>query len=234
APSDFAMYGIPFKQRKSRFEEGLRILQQAIQHEEFSFAGTRYDVGPIRVTPRPVQQPLPVYVAAWSDVGVERAAQWGNGWITDTINTSATLLCWADTYRATCERERKQPEIILMREAFCGPTRSEAEAQYAPYILEAHRMLFSFGGYNPAVEPWMVDVPTAADLQLHHIKDDRFILGDPQDCIEQIEHFIHNLGATTFILRFRQASGPSHEEVVEAIRLFGREVIPYFREKYPA
>lgn len=232
APADFQVYNLNVHHRRSLFEEGLHILHQAIAGVEVEFSGKRYHTGKIQIQPRPVQQPLPIYVGAWSHPGVERAAHLGDGWITDTINTSTSLKGLATAYQEACVHSNKQAEILLMRECFCGRTRAQAEERYEPYVLKAHRLYYGFGAYNPDLEPWMAGVPTPEELTLDHIKEQRFILGDPDECIEQIEHYIEVLDTRTFILRMRQAWGPSHAQTVEAIRLFGEQVIPYFRRKY--
>jgi hypothetical protein len=37
------------------------------------------------------------------------------------------------------------------------------------------------------------------------------------------------VGADYFLIRFRHPGGPPHERVLEALELFGRDVIPRFR-----
>ena len=37
------------------------------------------------------------------------------------------------------------------------------------------------------------------------------------------------VGADYFLIRFRHPGGPAHPQVLEALELFGREVIPRFR-----
>ena len=55
----------------------------------------------------------------------------------------------------------------------------------------------------------------------------RFPMGSPEDCIKFIEQF-PAIGVEE--LMFNLQLGPvAHAEVMESIRLFGKQVIPYFR-----
>ena len=64
---------------------------------------------------------------------------------------------------------------------------------------------------------------------LARISLDRLILGSPDDCIEKVELWHREVGADYFLIRFRHPGGPAHPKVLEALELFGREVIPRFR-----
>ena len=59
---------------------------------------------------------------------------------------------------------------------------------------------------------------------------DRLIVGSPDDCIASIRAFQEALGIDYLILSMRVAAGPSHELELEAIRRFGRDVIPAFKD----
>ena len=60
---------------------------------------------------------------------------------------------------------------------------------------------------------------------------DRFILGSPEDVIEQLEDRIRRLDANYFIFR---AGWPGMEiwKVLKVLELMGSEVLPYFHQKY--
>ena len=58
-PSEFAMFGRAMKGRGKVLEEGVEVLRRAWSGEPFE-----YRDGAVRVTPRPVQDPLPIWIAA--------------------------------------------------------------------------------------------------------------------------------------------------------------------------
>ena len=55
----------------------------------------------------------------------------------------------------------------------------------------------------------------------------RFPMGSPEDCIKFIEQFAA-IGVEELMFNF-QLGPVAHAEVMESIRLFGKQVIPYFR-----
>ena len=54
------------------------------------------------------------------------------------------------------------------------------------------------------------------------------IIGDPDTCVREFKRWSRATGADYFVLRLRHAhsGGPPHEQILDALRLFGEEVIP--------
>lgn len=77
AVDDFRGYGISRKERRGRMDEGVEILYRALQGERFSFAGRHFTVTDVQLSPPPVQQPPPVWLAARSPAAATRAAKYG-------------------------------------------------------------------------------------------------------------------------------------------------------------
>ncbi len=78
ARHEFVGYGIPHKERASRFEEGIEVIRGIWTQDPFSFQGKHYNLQDIRLTPKPVQQPHPpLWVGALGPKAVDRAARLG-------------------------------------------------------------------------------------------------------------------------------------------------------------
>ncbi|MDH4147751.1 MAG: LLM class flavin-dependent oxidoreductase [Acidimicrobiia bacterium] len=77
APHEFAGFGIPREQRLVRFIEGLKVMQGLWSEDAFSFDGRHYHVDGARLVPKPVQQPMPLWIGATSRKGVRRAGRLG-------------------------------------------------------------------------------------------------------------------------------------------------------------
>ncbi len=65
----------------------------------------------------------------------------------------------------------------------------------------------------------------ARGRELH---EGRLIAGGPEECLEQIEEYRTQVGATLLILRL-QWLGMPNEDVLEAIQIVGDEIIPKLR-----
>ena len=77
---DFEATGTPTKSRGRRTDEGLEILSRLWSEESVSFQGTCYRLDDASISPRPVQQPLPLWVGGSAQQAIERTARWGTGW----------------------------------------------------------------------------------------------------------------------------------------------------------
>lgn len=226
---DLAAFGVDMNERATLFEDSVEILKRAWTETGWSYQGKHYSYQNLNITPKPVQQPRPeIWCGAWTPGGLRRAGRIGDGWITDVINTLTTFTKWAELYRASAERHGRLRKIVCLRECWVAPTSDQAIAEYGEYAMTSHRFYFDAGGYNPAVDPWLNDLRSPDEFTLEKVAPDRFIIGSPEDCIEQVERWHRELGTDYFVMRFRHPNGPDHTKVIEAIRLFGEKVIPHF------
>ncbi len=77
APHEFAGYGIPRSERLSRFVEGLDVLAGLWSQDTFSYEGRHYQIDGARLVPKPVQDPMPLWIGATTRPGVRRAGRRG-------------------------------------------------------------------------------------------------------------------------------------------------------------
>ena len=220
---DFAAFGLRVSERVSLFEEGVEIIKRAWTEEKVAFAGKRYTLRDVRVTPRPVQKPRPpIWVAALGDEAMKRAGRVGDALLCDSFQLPARLKPRVELYRATAESRGHPAKVVMFREGFVAPTLEQAIQEYEEGLLSTHRYYWRQGSYYG-------DIKRAEDLTLQRISLDRLILGSPADCIEKIQMWHREVGAEHFLIRFRHPAGPAHVRVLAAIQLFGEEVIPEFR-----
>ena len=72
---DFAMFGKDFHSRGASLDELIPILRRAWTGEPFEYRGLT-----VQVTPRPVQDPMPIHVGGASKRGVRRAVELADGY----------------------------------------------------------------------------------------------------------------------------------------------------------
>ena len=73
--ADFTMFGVDYHDRGNALDELVPVLRKAFTGEPFTYRGTT-----VRVTPRPVQDPMPIFIGGASPRGIERAVQMGDGY----------------------------------------------------------------------------------------------------------------------------------------------------------
>ena len=78
-----AAFGIPWKQRASRFEECLEIMRKLWTGDRVTHEGRYWQFSNVTINPKPVQNPLPVWIGASADAPVKRAARLADGWLID-------------------------------------------------------------------------------------------------------------------------------------------------------
>src|SRR5712691_5603209 len=133
---DFAAYGLRVSDRVSLFEEGIEIIKRAWTEEKLSFAGKRYTLSNISVTPKPVQKPRPpIWIAAVGDEAMKRAGRVGDALLADSFQLPARLKRRVELYRQTAKSRGNRAQVVLFREGFVAKTREEAVRDYEAALL---------------------------------------------------------------------------------------------------
>ena len=88
--ADYAAVGIPFDERRRRFDESLSVLRDLLADGASSFGGEFYSGDGIVLEPLPTQRPRPpLWVASWgSRSGLRLVAHRGDGWLASAYNTT--------------------------------------------------------------------------------------------------------------------------------------------------
>ena len=91
--ADYAAVGVPFDERRRRFEETLSVLRVLLEGDGESFEGEFYSTRGIVLEPRSAERPRPpIWVASWgSPSGLRLVAHHGDGWIASAYNTTPDL-----------------------------------------------------------------------------------------------------------------------------------------------
>jgi probable F420-dependent oxidoreductase len=73
--------GLPTRRRGARADEALGLMTRLWSEEGVSFEGDFYRYEDVSIAPRPVQQPLPLWIVGSSPAAVRRTATLGTGWL---------------------------------------------------------------------------------------------------------------------------------------------------------
>ena len=219
---EFAMLGIPKSERASRMEEGIQVVSRLWSEERVTFAGRHFTLEGASIHPRAIQKPRPpIWLGGWADRALQRAARLGDAWVPGpTADLEALRRCYAVYHEAlSAQGKRAGPEVPGCREVFIAPTHREA-------VERGGRPLARF--YRESYFKWSHPLAGRGEMTDEEIMRDRFIVGDPEACLAQIDRFRRELGWTHLLCRM-DAPGVRHEALLEGIRLFGKTVIPHFR-----
>lgn len=100
-------------------------------------------------------------------------------------------------------------------------SREAALSKFGDTALAMARTLFDYGAITD-----LPGVSEAARITLDEFVRDRFVFGTPDECVQTIGRFREKAGVDDFLMVFRYPTGPDHDAVLEAMELFGTEVLP--------
>ena len=227
---EFDAFAVPRGSRVRRFEESLALVKRLWAGEEVSFENDVCKLDRVRMNLRPVQRPHPpIWFAANADPAVLRAARLGDCWYINPHATLDTNLRQMGLYLA--ERKRLglpvPAEVPCRREIFCARDRRTALEMVGPYLAEKYRLYAQWGQGKalPSGE--------RLDLAFEELNRDRFILGSPQDCYEQLRPYWERLGVTHFVFRTHFIGMPL-SLALHSMRMISEELLPELRKVQPA
>src|SRR6266581_9531724 len=155
---EYAPFHVSFEDNQSIFEEGMGIVRRLWESEEpISHHGKHYRFDDVAITPRPVQRPIPAYVASFSRPSIELAGRLGCNLIVAPFAAAMTfggLRQVADLYHETCGRHG-QPGGRLMCSYFLhfadtAEEEADARARQIRYYRECATAAFPG---DPATAP---------------------------------------------------------------------------------
>jgi alkanesulfonate monooxygenase SsuD/methylene tetrahydromethanopterin reductase-like flavin-dependent oxidoreductase (luciferase family) len=217
----FEAFGIPSRQRLPRFLETLEAMKQLWTRDEVDFQGRYIQVKVERPIPKPVQQPYPrLLVAANVDPGIQRAASIADGWLISSRSTYPTIEHQVGLYKEALRQANRKGTIWAWREAYVAQDKQTAMDTIRPSVEAMYADRASLGHAR--------DLPVAdrINVPFEQILENRFIIGDPDQCTHEIRRY-QELGVETIIMRM-QWPGMPQEQALSSIRLMGQEVLPRF------
>ncbi len=133
---EFLAAGVPFKERGRRTDEAIRIMRRLWSEPEVSFEGEFWRLDRITVLPRPVQQPLPVWIGGNSEAAMRRAGRLGDGWIPSFVTPEQVRVGVEKTQAFAAEAGREVPADHFGALVYYGldPDPARARAAALPFV----------------------------------------------------------------------------------------------------
>jgi alkanesulfonate monooxygenase SsuD/methylene tetrahydromethanopterin reductase-like flavin-dependent oxidoreductase (luciferase family) len=149
-----ALYGIADEDRAGRVEETIALLRRLWTEDVVSFEGRYLRVTDVRALPKPVQTPIPLYLAADPVLGqsaerrLRRVARLGDGWLTTRKSGTAMADNWQilSGYLRDEGREPTSFPVVAWHNVNLNPD-SEAALEESGRFCEAyHGVMFGEEG----------------------------------------------------------------------------------------
>ena len=233
---EYAPFHVDFADNQSVFEEGVEVVRRLWSSDEpLTHHGKHYDFEDVRITPRPVQDPIPTYIGSFSQPSIELAARLGCGLIVAPFAASMSfggLKQVADLYNETCAKHGREPGRLMCSYFihFFDSPRQEAAARARQIRYYQECVLPAFPG-DPATAPpsyrYFIDmVARLQSLTADQLTENSVLLGNEASITETLKK-AEDAGVAEVILYFNVGLKP-HTQVLEEMDRFMREVTPNF------
>jgi alkanesulfonate monooxygenase SsuD/methylene tetrahydromethanopterin reductase-like flavin-dependent oxidoreductase (luciferase family) len=233
---EYEPLGVDFDNNQSIFEEGMEVVRRLWDADKpISHHGQHYRFDNVSITPRPVQRPLPAYVASFSKPSIELAGRLGCGLIVAPFAAAMSfggLRQVADLYQETLARHGKPPGRLMcsyfIHFADTAAQEAEARARQIRYYQEC--VIPAFPG-DPATAPpsyrYFIDmVARLRTVRPEVLGENSVLIGSPAR-IAEILRDVAAAGIDEVILYFNVGLKP-HNQVKAEMARFMLEVAPGF------
>ena len=166
-PAAFRAFGTTQRARVSRFVETFEIMRLLLEKDGVTYKGRHYSIdAPISLNPKPINRPLPMWIAGGAEPAIQRAARLGDGWNIVPGWTPDLIKQGIQIYRNALSeygRGEGDMDIVLRRDAHLAAT-SETGHREAQTLFEN-----GYRGFG------------AEELE------QSLVIGGPAECIEYLE-----------------------------------------------
>jgi alkanesulfonate monooxygenase SsuD/methylene tetrahydromethanopterin reductase-like flavin-dependent oxidoreductase (luciferase family) len=233
---EYLPFKVAFAENQAIFEEGMELVRNLWSADErISHKGKYYQFEDVRITPKPVQRPLPAYVASFSKPSIELAARLGCGLIVAPFAASMTfggLKQVADLYHDSCAKfGTKLQRLMCSYFTHFADTPKEEAMQRARQIRYYKECVIPAFPSDPKTAPpsyrYFIDmVERLKKVKPEDLTENSVLLGSSARIIETLKK-VEAAGFAEVILYFNVGLKP-HEQVKEEMDRFMREVAPAF------
>jgi len=239
---EYLPFRVSFEDNQSIFDEGLELVRTLWETEDrLTHKGKHYQFEDVRITPKPVQKPIPTYVASFSKPSIELAARLGCGLIVAPFAAAMSfggLKQVADLYKETCAKYAK-PTGRLMCSYFThfADNKAQEDAQRARQIRYYKECVIPAFPGDPRTAPpsyrYLIDmVERLQKVKPEDLTENSVLIGQPGPITETLKK-VEAAGFNEVILYFNVGIKP-HNQVKEEMDRFMRDVAPSFSDKHKA
>ncbi len=233
---EYIPLGVSFDDNQTIFEEGMDIVRRLWAADApISYRGRHYAFDNVAITPRPVQRPIPAYVASFSKPSIELAARLGCGLIVApfaAVMTYGGLNEVRQLYQQTCAAQGTRPGRLMCSYfiQFADDAQQEkaARARQIRYYQEC--VIAAFPG-DPATAPpsyryFIAMVDRLRKVRPEDLTENSVLIGSPSHVIDVLKR-VEAAGFDEVILYFNVGLKP-HAQVKDEMARFMEQVAPAF------
>ena len=215
---EFDVFDRKLAHRPSLLEEGVEIIRRAWRGEAINFAGKRFNVGNIRVTPVPQHAPR-ILIGGMAPPAIERAARIGDGFL-------STGAIGHDVYVDALQKAGKRAGdgVICAGDWAIVSDDPEREARLiGDHVLYQTNEYVGWGAFGP---PDQVPLFPNAEAAL---RDGLYVLSTPDEAVARLTAMLKQYPQIVDVHFWAQFPGESVASGSRRIECLAKQVLPKVR-----
>jgi len=228
---EFDVMRLDYRHRTSRFVEGVALIKRLFTEQNVTFEGRHFQVSKLTLALRPTRKPRPpMWLGGSVESAVRRIAtiaepELRDTWVASSHLKTPVIIEQARVFKATLKELGKPApaDFPVLRNIVVAPDRQTAIRDAGPAIAESYKIFGKWGLFTEVVGD------AKAEPEFEDLLRDRFIVGSPEECAEQIVDLLRATGCTRLVTRL-QWVGMQHRHVIRTIELIGDKVAPLVRK----
>ena len=223
----FPLFGYDLEHYDELFDEKLELLLKIRASEKVTWSGVhRSAINDLGVYPRPVQDPLPVWIGSGGNSeSVIRAGLLGLPLVLAIIGGSPIQFApLVELYKKAAAHAGHNAALLPVASHSHGFIAEDAQIAADTFFPSTQHSMNKLGrerGWGPY---------TRASFDAARSFDGALYVGDPETVANKIIYLRKEVGITRFLLHVPVGTMP-HDDVMRAIELLGTEVAPRVREE---
>jgi probable F420-dependent oxidoreductase len=118
---EFEVLGMPYDHRGARADEQLQVFHTLFSEDEPSHSGTYYGFPEVGFLPRPVQQPLPIWVGGSTEAAYRRVARFGQAFHAAFQKLDEVRAAWQRVQEVVADEGRDPAGVRLSIRLYLDP-----------------------------------------------------------------------------------------------------------------
>jgi len=231
---EYLPFHVSFGDNQGIFEEGLEVIRRLwTADDRISHRGKHYSFEDVRITPKPVQRPIPTYVGSFSKPSIELAARLGCGLIVAAFGAAigfGGLKQVAEVYHEACARHGTKPQRLMCSYfTHLADNKQQEDAQRVRQLRYYKECVIPAVPNDPKTAPpsyrYFIDmVQRLNNLKPEDLTENSVLLGSPARMIDTLKK-VEAAGFSEVILYFNVGLKP-HNQVKDEMARFMSEVAP--------
>lgn len=232
-PREFELFDVDRSQRGAMVEEYLTLVSRLWSEERVTFDGEFRSVEAFQCTPRPSTDRPRIWVGGYHDVVLDRTARLRSEglvdcWFPGTQPDRTGLADRRDTFDGLLADRGVPPADVdqpLFRDGVIAETTEEAVDMAHEYLVSGYEKQYRDRGHEASARGDLGHDVIHDDYDPRDLVEERFVVGDPDDWVEELRAYESAFGADHVVARV-YFEGMSHADVMDQLELLCSEVAP--------